>query len=148
MLANNETGVVQPLQTVAERVRENGAAARSSPMQCKATSFMNLADSTSGADLVALSAHKLGGPVSGQRPSRKLRAPAEVAPHQHGGGQERERRSGTQNVAGAVGLATALRSAAAGRAGAVAQISALRDPVGRRPRRGVSPRRTARFRPG
>jgi cysteine desulfurase len=56
-----------------------------------------------------------------------VRAPAEVAPHQHGGGQERERRSGTQNVAGAVGLATALRLAAAERAAAVPRVSALRD---------------------
>ena len=69
---------------------------------------------------MAVSAHKLGGPVGVGVLAERLRSV--IAPHQYGGGQERERRSGTQNVVGAVGLATALRLAAAetgrgGRAG-------------------------------
>jgi cysteine desulfurase len=50
-----------------------------------------------------------------------------LAPRQHGGGQERERRSGTQDVAGAVGLATALGLARAERASSAARVQVLRD---------------------
>jgi cysteine desulfurase len=75
--------------------------------------------------MVALSAHKLGGPVGVGVLAERL--PSVVAPHQFGGGQERERRSGTQNVVGAVGMATALRLAAAEREAATARIAGLRD---------------------
>jgi cysteine desulfurase len=125
MLANNETGVVQPLDRVAETVRARSDRARLFTDAVQATSFVNLAEQAKGADLIALSAHKVGGPVGVG--VLAVRPPAEIAPHQFGGGQERERRSGTQDVVGAVGLATALRVAHRERCDAVQRVGALRE---------------------
>jgi cysteine desulfurase len=125
MLANNETGVVQPLSRVVDAVRERGGSTRVFTDAVQATSFLDLAETTAGADLVALSAHKVGGPVGVG--ALAVRPPTDIAPHQHGGGQERERRSGTQDVVGAVGMAAALRCAAAEREEAVRRVGALRD---------------------
>jgi cysteine desulfurase len=126
MLANNETGVVQPLRRVVDAVREQGAGTtRVFTDAVQAASFLNLAETTSGADLVAVSAHKVGGPVGVG--ALAARPPTGIVPRQHGGGQERERRSGTQDVVGAVGLAVALRLAAAERSEAVRRVAGLRD---------------------
>ncbi len=125
MLANNETGVVQPLGAVVEAVRARSDTARVFTDAVQAATFMDLAACTAGADLVALSAHKVGGPV-GVGVLAVGAATAIVAQH-FGGGQERERRSGTQDVVGAVGLATALRLTAAERAAASCRVGALRD---------------------
>jgi cysteine desulfurase len=125
MLANNETGVVQPLHRVADAVRPRAAAARIFTDAVQAASFLNLAETTSAADLVAVSAHKVGGPVGVG--ALAVRGSTDIAPHQHGGGQERERRSGTQDVVGAVGLAAALRLVTAERSEAVRRVAALRD---------------------
>jgi cysteine desulfurase len=124
MLANNETGVVQPLGGVIEAVRERSAA-RVFTDAVQASPFLSLAESTAGADLVALSAHKVGGPVGVG--VLAVRPPGGLRPRQHGGGQERERRSGTQDVVGAVGLAAALRLASRERNATVARVAALRD---------------------
>jgi cysteine desulfurase len=91
----------------------------------QAAPYLSLADTASGADLVTLSAHKVGGPVGVG--ALALHPSIELVATQHGGGQERGRRSGTQDVAGAVGLATALRLAAAERDEAVRRVGALRD---------------------
>ena len=91
----------------------------------QAAPYLDLAEATAGADLVSLSAHKVGGPVGVGALAVNGRVVLE--PRQYGGGQERERRSGTQDVAGAVGLATALRLVAAERAGAAPRVGALRD---------------------
>jgi len=125
MLANNETGVVQPLRRVVDAVRERAGTARVFTDAVQAASFLSLAETTSAADLVALSAHKAGGPVG--TGALAVRPPTAIAPRQYGGGQERERRSGTQDVVGAVGLAVALRLAAAERSEAVRRVAALRD---------------------
>jgi cysteine desulfurase len=125
MLANNETGVVQPLHRVVEIVRDKSSGARVFTDAVQASAFMDLAECTSGADLVALSAHKVGGPVGVG--ALAVRPVVGLVPQQHGGGQERERRSGTQNVVGAVGLAVALRLAAAERCEAVRRVGVLRD---------------------
>jgi len=125
MLANNETGVVQPLRRVVDAVRERADAARVFTDAVQAASFSSLAETTSDADLVALSAHKVGGPVG--TGALAVRPPTALAPRQYGGGQERERRSGTQDVVGAVGLAVALRLAAAERSETVRRVAALRD---------------------
>ncbi len=125
MLANNETGVLQPLDAVTQVVREASTRARIFTDAVQAAPFVSLAEAASGADLVALSAHKLGGPVGvGVLAERQ---PSRLTPHQFGGGQERERRSGTQNVIGAVGLAAALRLADAERAEAATEVARLRD---------------------
>jgi cysteine desulfurase len=125
MLANNETGVIEPLERVVALVRERSPSARIFTDAVQAAAYVDLAAGTSGADLVGLSAHKLGGPVGVGVLADRL--PSVLAPRQFGGGQERERRSGTQNVVGVVGMAAALRLAAAERAEATARIAGLRD---------------------
>ena len=125
MLANNETGVVQPLGAVIETVRAHSATARIFTDAVQAATFMDLASWTAEADLVALSAHKVGGPVGMGVLAVGPTTP--LAPQHHGGGQERERRSGTQDVAGAVGLAAALRLSVSERRQAARRVAALRD---------------------
>jgi cysteine desulfurase len=125
MAANNETGVVQPLPAVVDAVRRRAPQAYVLTDAVQAAPFLDLAELTAGADLVALSAHKVGGPVG----AGALAVSPRVAllARQFGGGQERERRSGIQDVAGAVGLATALRQAEVERPVAAPRVAALRD---------------------
>jgi cysteine desulfurase len=78
--------------------------------------------------MVGLSAHKFGGPVG--IGALAVNPRVTLWPRQHGGGQERERRSGTQNVAGAVGMATALDLVAKERRAASERVAALRDRLG------------------
>jgi cysteine desulfurase len=125
MLANNETGVVQPLDEVAELVHARWPAAGVFTDAVQAASFIDLAQATAGADLVAVCAHKVGGPAGVGALAVRDAWPL-VAQH-FGGGQERERRSGTQDVAGAVGLATALRLSASERASHACRVGLLRD---------------------
>jgi cysteine desulfurase len=125
MTANNETGVMQPLPELIEAVNRRAPNAYVFTDAVQAAPFIDLAQCTAGADLVSLSAHKVGGPVGVGALAVAGRVVLE--PRQYGGGQERERRSGTQDVAGAVGLATALRLATAERATAGARVAALRD---------------------
>jgi cysteine desulfurase len=125
MLANNETGVIQPLPAVVDIVRAHSARARVLTDAVQATPFIDVARHAAAADLVAISAHKVGGPVGVGALAVSPRT--DLAPHQFGGGQERERRSGTQDVVGAVGLATALRLAAAERGDAFRRVGALRE---------------------
>jgi cysteine desulfurase len=91
----------------------------------QAAPYLDLAELAADADLVALSAQKVGGPVGAG--ALAVGSRVDLAARQHGGGQERERRSGTQDVAGAVGLAAALRLVADERAAAVPRVAALRD---------------------
>ena len=104
MLANNETGAVQPVRQVAEYCRQRGI-----PMLIDAVQGLGkmvLDVNALGADFVALSAHKIGGPrgVGALVIRRGIKLP-ELAP---GGGQERKRRSGTENVPGIAAFAVAL----------------------------------------
>jgi cysteine desulfurase len=91
----------------------------------QATTYLDLRVHAADADLISVSGHKLGGPHG--IGALVVRGPASVRPLILGGGQERERRSGTPNVAGAVGLATALRIAGAARESEAARVAALRD---------------------
>jgi cysteine desulfurase len=125
MAANNETGVVEPVRAVVETVRRRAPQAAVFTDAVQAAPWLDVAGLTTGADLVALSAHKLGGPVGAG--VLAVRAGLDLVPRLHGGGQERGRRSGTQDVAGAVGLATALGLAASERAATTARVGALRD---------------------
>ncbi len=134
MTANNETGVLQPLPDLIEAVRRRAPNAYVFTDAVQAAPWIDLAEATAGADLVSLSAHKVGGPVGVGALAVAGRVVLE--PRQYGGGQERERRSGTQDVAGAVGLATALRLVAAERAAAGAP--------GRRPARPAARRAAGR----
>ena len=103
MYANNETGVVQDVAVLAQAARSNGAIFHTDAVQ--AAGKLPLGFSASGAHLMSLSAHKLNGPQGvGALVVDKA---VEWRPLLHGGGQERERRSGTENVAGIVGFGAA-----------------------------------------
>ena len=128
MAANNETGVVQPVPEVVEAVRWRAPQACVFTDAVQAAPFLDLAELTAGADLISLSAHKVGGPVGAGALAVSPRV--ELLARQYGGGQERERRSGTQDVAGAVGLAAALRQAGSERPLAAPRVAALRDRLG------------------
>jgi cysteine desulfurase len=125
MTANNETGVLQPLADLIETIRRRAPNAYVFTDAVQAAPYLTLADVTAGADMVSVSAHKVGGPVGVG--ALAIAGRVVLEPRQYGGGQERERRSGTQDVAGAVGLATALRLVAAERATAGPRVAALRD---------------------
>lgn len=108
MLANNETGVVQPVRAVAEIARRYGAAVHCDGVQ--AAGKIEVDFDALGVDSLALSAHKLGGPQGVG--ALVARAPESLAPVAFGGGQERGRRAGTENVAGIVGFGVAAEIAA------------------------------------
>jgi len=125
MTVNNEVGTVQPLDEVAEIVATGAPRAVLHSDAVQAVPWMDVADRTAPAALVSVSAHKFGGPKgSGAliiRPGTGLR------PRIDGGGQERGRRSGTPNVAAAVGTAAALTATVAGRTEDVRRVAVLRD---------------------
>jgi cysteine desulfurase len=125
MTANNETGVVQPLADVVEAVRRCAPAAYVFTDAVQAAPYLDLAEVAAGVDMVGLSAHKFGGPVG--TGALAVSSRVTLSPRLYGGGQERERRSGTPDVAGAVGMATALQLVTKERAAAGIRVSALRD---------------------
>ena len=125
MTANNEVGTIQPIGAVAAAVRDRSPGAVVHSDAVGAAAFVDLVPVVAVVDLVSISAHKLGGPKgAGALWVRQGRA---LTPMLFGGGQERERRSGTHNVAGAVGLATALEITTARRATETVRVAALRD---------------------
>ncbi len=124
MAANNETGVVEPLADVVDAVRRRAPQAYVFTDAVQATSYLDLTE-LEGVDMVGLSAHKFGGPVGIGALAVSPRV--NLSARQHGGGQERERRSGTQDVAGAVGMATALQLVGKERTAASSRVSVLRD---------------------
>jgi cysteine desulfurase len=104
MLANNETGVIQPVAEAARLVREANGWLHIDAVQAAGKIAIDF--NALGADSLALSAHKLGGPQGvgalawGER--------AVMSRVQHGGGQERGRRAGTENLSGIAGFAAAV----------------------------------------
>ena len=108
MLANNETGVVQPVAAIAAIARAHGALFHCDAVQ--AAGKITLDTGAIGADLVTLSAHKLGGPPG--IGALVVRGELELMPLLRGGGQERGRRAGTENLAGIAGFAAAAVAAA------------------------------------
>lgn len=125
MLANNETGVVQPLAEVAEVVRRNAPNAVLHTDAVQAFPWLDVATLAQPADLVTVSAHKFGGPQGVG--ALLVREGVAIAARQRGGGQERERRSGTQNVAGIAAMATAATEMTNHRPAEAERIAALRD---------------------
>jgi cysteine desulfurase len=107
MAANNEVGTVQPVAAIAAALAGTGVPLHSDAVQ--AAGWLPIRLDELGADAVSISGHKLGAPKGVGALIVRGRVPLE--PVIHGGGQERGRRSGTENVAGAVGLAVALRLA-------------------------------------
>ena len=123
MLANNETGVMQPLSEVVKIAKARGALVHCDAVQ--AAGKVPLDVSALGVDLLALSAHKFYGPkgvgVLYIRRGTRLRAWA------RGGAQERNRRPGTENVAGIVGLGRAATLAREELRAEAPRLQALRD---------------------
>ncbi|WP_417486915.1 cysteine desulfurase family protein [Maricaulis sp.] len=107
MLASNETGTIQPVQEAATLVRDAGGLTVVDAIQAVGKIDVDFAGL--GCDYLAVSAHKFGGPQGVGALLAACNAP--MARHHHGGGQEKGRRAGTLNVAGIVGLATALEEA-------------------------------------
>jgi cysteine desulfurase len=125
MLVNNEVGTIQPLGEIARRVRETTPGVLVHTDAVQAVPWLDVATAAAPADLVAVSAHKFGGPKG--TGALIVREGAVVEPSVEGGGQERGLRSGTSNVAGAVAMAAALRVTCAERAVDIVRIAALRD---------------------
>ncbi len=123
MYANNEVGTVQPVQELAAVARGQGIPFHTDAVQ--AAGWLPLDTGSLGVDALTLSGHKLGAPKGCG--ALYVRGRTRLEPLIHGGGQERGRRSGTENVAGAVALATALTLSGADRAGLAGRVSALRE---------------------
>jgi len=131
MLANNETGVIQPVSEVAARARARGALVHCDAVQ--AIGKVPVEMPALGVDLMSVSAHKLGGPQGVG--ALVVAEGIELAPLLRGGGQERRRRAGTENVAGIAGFGAAATAAARDMAsGGPSAIAALRDELERRVR--------------
>jgi cysteine desulfurase len=125
MLANNEVGSIQPLAEVAAVVAERAPGAVLHTDAVQGAVWLDVAAAAAPAQLVAVSAHKFGGPKGVG--ALIVREGVALEPLLLGGGQERERRSGTHNVAGIVAMAEALRLTVAEREATNARVTALRD---------------------
>ena len=113
ILVNNEVGAIQRLAEVAEVLRSAAPGAVLHTDASQALSWIDVAEHAAPADLVSLASHKCGGPKGVG--ALVVRGGAAVQAQVVGGGQERGRRAGTPNVAGAVGFAVAAELAAAER---------------------------------
>ncbi len=128
MLANNEVGTIQPIEDIAARVRtRKGVLFHVDAVQ--AAPYVDLDLAALGADLVSLGAHKFEGPKGVG--ALYVRHGTHILAQQHGGTQERHRRAGTENVAGAVGLAAAYDLTCAERPATVAGLRDGRERLGR-----------------
>jgi len=121
--ANNEIGTVQPIGELAALAHAAGVPFHTDAVQAAGWLPLNVADL--GVDALSLSGHKLGAPQGVG--ALFLRGRLSIEPVLHGGGQERGKRSGTENVAGAVGLAVALDLAETERIELTPRLAALRD---------------------
>jgi cysteine desulfurase len=125
MLANNETGAIQPVAAVAELAHAHGGLMHVDAVQAagKISCDINLL----GADLLAVSAHKLGGPKGVGALILADESLHISNPMLRGGGQESGRRAGTENVLGIAGFGAAARAAREALADSAAQMTAARD---------------------
>lgn len=124
MTVNNEVGTVTDMAAVSKVVRREAPGAWLHTDAVQAACWIDLREVTPLVDMLSLSAHKFGGPKGvGVLVVRGGAAPAPII---RGGGQERERRSGTSNVAGIVATAVALAETDAERDVEVERVSALR----------------------
>lgn len=122
-LANNETGVIQPITKIAALCREHGALLLVDAAQAFCRIPVSIADLD--ATFLVVSSHKLGGPPGA---GALILAPgAPFVTTRFGGGQERGRRPGTENGAALVGFATAVEWALKDREAELARVAAMRD---------------------
>ena len=125
MAVNNEVGTITPLADVAAVVRRDAPRAVLHTDAVQAATWLDLRPMSAVVDMLSLSAHKFGGPKGvGVLMAREG---VHYTPLLLGGGQERERRSGTHNVAGIVALASALEATDAERTEVVRHVAQLRD---------------------
>ena len=131
MYANNEIGTINPIAQISEavqsRARELDRTIVMHSDAVQAAGFLDLNVRKLGVDMMSLSGHKFYGPKG--TGVLFVRRGAPFLPLLLGGGQERERRSGTENIAGIVGLAAALDLADAGREAASQHCATLRDRI-------------------
>lgn len=124
-LANNEVGTIVPVADLVARIRRSGPRVPVHVDAVQAAPWMAIDPAALDIDLLSLSGHKLEGPkgvgVLWIRPG------AVLLPQLHGGGQERYRRAGTENVAGAAGLARALALSVSEREVVLPRVRAARD---------------------
>jgi cysteine desulfurase len=125
MLANNETGVVQPVAQAAALAHAAGGLMHVDAVQAAGRIACNINDL--GADLVSLSGHKIGAPKGVGAVIKREQALHFTDPLIKGGGQERGARAGTENVAGIVGFGAAAAAARLGLAAESARMADLRD---------------------
>ena len=123
MHGNNEIGTIQDLSNLTAVAHERGALVHSDAVQT--VGHIPVDVNVLGVDLLSLSAHKFEGPKG--IGALYVRPGVTLAPLIHGGGQEGGRRSGTENVPGVVGMATALALAVAEQEETMQRVSALRD---------------------
>ncbi len=123
MLANNEVGTIQPIAEIAALTRARGVLLHTDAVQ--AGGYLPLDVEALGVDLLALSAHKFYGPKGVGL--LYVRRGVRLLPVQTGGGQERGRRSGTENVPYIVGMARALELAQAEREAETQRLAGLRQ---------------------
>lgn len=124
MLANNETGTIQPVREVAGLVHEAGGLLHVDAVQAFGKIELNFNEL--GADLLSISAHKIGGPkgVGALLASERVIGLTAAI---RGGGQEKGRRAGTENVAAIAGFGAAVEVAMVARDADIARINDLRD---------------------
>ncbi len=123
MWANNEVGTVQPIAELAAVAHERGVPFHTDAVQ--AVAHLPVRFDESGADLMTISAHKVGGPLGVG--ALLARRDATLVPLAHGGGQERQVRSGTLNVPGIRAFAVALEETVASRDVEAKRVMGLRD---------------------
>ena len=130
MWANNEVGTLQPISEVVDLARAHGIPVHTDAVQAVGQVEVDFA--ASGTDALTLTGHKLGGPFGVG--ALVVRRELEVTALQHGGGQERDSRSGTIDAPAIVGFAAAVELSVRRRAEYAARVSALRDDLVRRVR--------------
>ncbi len=127
MLANNETGVIQPVAEISAIAHKLGALVHCDAVQAAGKIPVDI--KALGPDMMTLSAHKIGGPAGVG--ALVLAGDEPIEPVQRGGGQERGHRAGTENVPGIAGFAAAALRALAG-LDAFAGLAAWRDDMEKR----------------
>ena len=125
MTANNETGIINPITDIAALLQERFPETFLHTDAVQATAWLDLVKQCEGAHLVSITGHKFGGPKGAGALIVKKGVPFTAT--QRGGGQERERRSGTQNVPAIVGLGKAAQIIMNERETLASRVTALRD---------------------
>ena len=130
MMVNNETGTIQDLARISELVKRRSPETLIHTDAVQAFGSQQIDVDSLGVDLFTISAHKFGGPKGSG--ILYVRDGTALEPVLHGGGQELGRRSGTHDVASAVGIATAVEAALADRERFETEVKAIRDQMERR----------------